>query len=445
MSKEQQAYPFETGFFTGTLTLCPDCQAKLEVKITPEWVDRAFKKALKNISKQVSIPGFRHGKVPDKLIEDKFGESIHQEWKELLMNDALKEGLKETHFLPLNPQKIKPSPIKELKKGNPIEVVFEFETQPQIPPIDLHALQVEPIEAKKPTAEEIEKMMQDLRLSHAEWSVIDNRHIQPGDFVDLDIYSLSENRPLFSDRRFHVETGKMPHWLYPLVLEKKEGDIIEATSAIEPDATEAMKEKFEPTPCKITIKSIHQATLLTDEALLEKIKIGSIDQLHKMIEENLTYQYEKEAMEQRKQAIQEALTKQVAFDLPRSLYEQEKKERLERANQELKTNTKEKQESTSEKPALEEKIHQESIQSLKLAFIIRKLAHDFKTHVTDKEINDHLAIELSSFNFNAEHLSTFLKNENLRANMYHRIINDKVLAQIAAHLHDCHGECHGKK
>ena len=57
---------------TVTITKKPHCEIKFDIKVNPRPVAAAYQKALKNINKEVNIPGFRKGKAPEKLISEKY-------------------------------------------------------------------------------------------------------------------------------------------------------------------------------------------------------------------------------------------------------------------------------------------------------------------------------------------------------------------------------------
>ena len=61
-------------------------RVKLTVEVPFEEVKPALDKAFKDIANQVQIPGFRKGKIPARLIEQRFG-------REIVVDQAVNEGL----------------------------------------------------------------------------------------------------------------------------------------------------------------------------------------------------------------------------------------------------------------------------------------------------------------------------------------------------------------
>ena len=73
----------------------PQCQATLEVEIPADVVSTERKQLLQTYVSQASIPGFRPGKAPLKIIEKRFGSSITEELDGRLMDKAFQAALKE--------------------------------------------------------------------------------------------------------------------------------------------------------------------------------------------------------------------------------------------------------------------------------------------------------------------------------------------------------------
>ena len=75
---------------TSTVETLSPTRVKLHISVTPDELKPAIAHAYEHIAQDVQIPGFRKGKVPSKLVEQRFGRpAIMQE----AVNDALREVL----------------------------------------------------------------------------------------------------------------------------------------------------------------------------------------------------------------------------------------------------------------------------------------------------------------------------------------------------------------
>lgn len=92
-------------------------EATLKVTLPVEDVAKAFEKAVAKINKQVTIPGFRKGKAPRRVLEMHVGkDAIKEEAFEIAANSEYRETLKETSGFPFP---ILKSKIPSSKKASP--------------------------------------------------------------------------------------------------------------------------------------------------------------------------------------------------------------------------------------------------------------------------------------------------------------------------------------
>ena len=71
--------------------------AKLTIEVSAEDFEKAMTKAYNKIKGQVSIPGFRKGKVPQKMLERTYGpEVLFEDAANFAMNDSYQDAAKES-------------------------------------------------------------------------------------------------------------------------------------------------------------------------------------------------------------------------------------------------------------------------------------------------------------------------------------------------------------
>lgn len=89
-----------------TLNKLPD--GTIQLKITIPWrrVEESYQKTLASLAKEVEIKGFRKGRAPKKLVEEKLGKSaIYKEVLKTLIPNVYIEAIKEQEVKPIvNPQ-----------------------------------------------------------------------------------------------------------------------------------------------------------------------------------------------------------------------------------------------------------------------------------------------------------------------------------------------------
>ena len=73
---------------------------ELEVEIDAERVEKELNRAYRNYQKRIEVPGFRKGKVPLRIIESRYGESIRSEVIGDMLPTFLEEATRETGLVP---------------------------------------------------------------------------------------------------------------------------------------------------------------------------------------------------------------------------------------------------------------------------------------------------------------------------------------------------------
>ncbi len=104
-----------------------DLNAIIKVKIAKEDYNDSYEKALKNVRKQVQMPGFRQGQVPASVVKKKYGVSILGEELDKVLNSALFDYIKENELDVLGQPIPKTDENKAIDFKNPSDFEFSYE------------------------------------------------------------------------------------------------------------------------------------------------------------------------------------------------------------------------------------------------------------------------------------------------------------------------------
>ena len=178
----------------------------LEVSATPEEVEKAFKTATQRIANQVSIPGFRKGKAPRQILENRIGkEAFVEEAFEVLVGRTYPEALKQDDINPVARPEIEKVTFEE---GQAATYKATVVAQPKIELGEYKGLQVEK-PAVEVTDAQIEEHIEGLRTRQAQMiAAPEGSAAESGDMVLIDFTGSVDGVP------FDGGTGKS----YPLEL-----------------------------------------------------------------------------------------------------------------------------------------------------------------------------------------------------------------------------------
>lgn len=428
---------FENEKIQLTITEEPNCVTKFSITVKESENKRVYKQAIKDINKEVSLPGFRKGKAPEAIIQKNYGPHVEKRWKELLAQHSLQQGMAISKVYPLNTQAVSNPQFQELNPQSQVKIDIEFEKEPSVPALDYESLQVKRIETQEVTQEDIDDSFKEVQLMHAKWEEVKDRPVQEGDFVDLDIETTEEpKKMLCSEKRFEVAPKKIGKWLQKLILGKQVGDKVEGESELEEDADEETAQNFQATKCLVTIKAIKNSVLPElNEDFFKKVGTSSQEDMLEKIKQRLEHMAVSNAKEKQIRAIQDALVEKYDFPLPFSMMEEERRARIKERIQNLKKENTPDDMILGQEKAIEKEVSQEVTRSLKLWFITKAISQTENISVSDPEINQEIATQLGFLNFQ-QNLNTqdLMNNSNLRSKIYVDLLMHKAANSVCQKL-----------
>ena len=123
-------------------------EVQLKVSVPTEEVTPRIEEAITDTAKRVNLPGFRQGKVPRRVVVERFGQAITGEVVQEVLQEAYKQALTESGLEPLSPGEMEDI---QFKAGEPLTFTVTVEIAP---PMELPALTDVTIELQKPEVAE---------------------------------------------------------------------------------------------------------------------------------------------------------------------------------------------------------------------------------------------------------------------------------------------------
>lgn len=425
----QQTQEINTDNIKASVQFLPGCVVHAEINTTPAAAKAAHSKAVRTINKEISIPGFRKGKAPEKLVEQQFGKHITKEWYDLLLNTSFNELVNALRLYPFGSEGkgVKKAEIKSASLENGATILIEYESYPKIPEVDGSAITIHKVPAAEITETDVDHAIHQLQLRFAEWQDVTDRPLKEGDFADLEIVDANDPTNIISDKfRFEVAEGKMGKWMRKLIIGHNPGDVVEGLSEQE----ENFDADFQPTKCKITIKSIKEAKLPpVDEELVKKVGLQSLEEFRPKVRKSLEIRAENDQKNEVRAQVEEFLINNYLFDIPASLISAERKEHLDRRVQELSKNEVPVEEMVEQVKKIEENIDNELQKSYRLYFLTQHLARKHDIKVADNEIVQEIFGNYEAYSAN---LNTEKGFESARSKAYVDLLSRKVLDLLAS-------------
>ncbi len=166
-------------------------ERRMRVELPAERIEKEIESRLKSVGRTAKIKGFRPGKIPEKVVRQRYGGQIRQEVLSDLMQKSYSDAVIQENLNPAGGPKIEPE-VAEGNKGFAYVATFEV-----LPEVTLKGL--EKIEVTKPDVQIEDKhcddMIHNLRKQKAVWSTVD-RASKKGDRVIVDFKGTMKGEPV---------------------------------------------------------------------------------------------------------------------------------------------------------------------------------------------------------------------------------------------------------
>ncbi|WP_349441834.1 trigger factor [Listeria monocytogenes] len=156
---------------------------KLTFEIEQEKVKEGLDSAFVKVRKTLNVPGFRKGKVPRQIFNQRFGEeALFQDALDILLPEVYSAAIDEAGIDPVDTPQVN---IESMEKGETWVLTAEVTVKPEVKLGDYKGLEVEKRETEL-TTEELEAELKQLQERQAELVVKEDAPAENGDTVILD-------------------------------------------------------------------------------------------------------------------------------------------------------------------------------------------------------------------------------------------------------------------
>ncbi|MFZ2751874.1 MAG: trigger factor [Lysobacteraceae bacterium] len=166
-------------------------ERRMTLRVPTQHVEGQIGGRLREIARTAKIKGFRPGKVPAKVIEQRYGAQVRSEVVDELLQKGFDQGIRENELRLAGAPRIEPSPEAGTDE---LAFVAVFEVVPDFGDIDVAGLQVLRNTAEV-TEDDIDRMIENLRLQRRSWTLV-NRAAQSGDAADVETWSVIDGERL---------------------------------------------------------------------------------------------------------------------------------------------------------------------------------------------------------------------------------------------------------
>lgn len=389
---------------------------------------------LKQVSKNVKLPGFRPGKAPKEMLKQKYKASVMGEVLDELVRDATEEVIKSKELRPAMMPNVK---ITSFADGKDVEFEMSVELLPEIKFGDLSKISLEKLMAEVP-AEEVDKAINYLAQSRRNTKKVEeDRATIKGDTVVIDFVGSVDGVEFKGGKGaaypLELGSGSFIPGFEDQLIGKKSGDKVDVKVTF-PENYHAKDLAGKDAVFAVEIKEIRETEAVkVDDEFAKSIGENSLDELKSKIADRIKVDYEAASRMKLKRQLLDILDKEYSFDVPAGLVDAEYKGIVAQYEQAKKMN----QLDESEKAKSEEELLADykniAVRRVKLGLLLSEIGKDAKISIEADDVNKAIMNEARRYPGQEKAVfDYYLKNKDAVEALKAPIFEEKIIDYVVS-------------
>ena len=279
-----------------------------------EALDRSFKKNVKKIT----LPGFRKGKAPRKLIEKTYGEAIfYDDAIDFVFPAEYEAAIKELALEPVDVPKLD---VKEIGAGKDLVMAISVTVKPEFTLGEYKGIKLDEI-VHTVTDEDVESDLAQKRERNARLITVEDRPVKEGDIANINFEGFVDDAAFPGGKGENYDltigSGQFIPGFEEQIIGKNIGDEFDVNVSF-PDEYHAEDLKGKPAVFKVKVNGIQYKELpeLDDEFAKDISEFDTLDALKADIRAKLEEQAAKTEKQERENAVVDKLVADTEIDVP---------------------------------------------------------------------------------------------------------------------------------
>ncbi|MEY4643047.1 MAG: hypothetical protein RLZZ227_3041 [Pseudomonadota bacterium] len=295
-------------------------ERKMTVEVPAETIESQVRSRLQEAARTVNIKGFRKGKVPVKVIQERYGKGVRQE--------VLGEVMSQSYYQALGQQKVKPAgqpriEPKSVEEGRNLQFVATFEVYPEVALGDFSAIAVERKTADISDAD-VDTMIETLRKQRQTWKDT-ARPAQDGDQVIIDFVGTMDGKEFqggsAQGTKLVLGSKRMIEGFEAGLVGSKKGDEKKLALTF-PESYHNKDVAGKPVEFAVTVTEVAEPVLPgLDDAFFASfdVKSGGVEAFRTEVKNNMARELKNATRNSVKNQVVEGLLKLHQVELPKAL------------------------------------------------------------------------------------------------------------------------------
>jgi len=407
-------------------------RVKLTIEVPFDELKGSLDKAYREVARQVRVPGFRPGRVPPRIIDQRFGRGMVLEQA---VNDAVPQlygqALQENDVFALGQPELQ---ITRLDDGKELAFTAEVDVRPRFEIPDLEGLPVT-VDTAVVTPDEVEEYIGGLRERFASLRGVD-RPVEDGDYTSIDLAASVDGEP--------VEDAQVSGYSYEVGSGSLLDGLDEALTGMSAGESKTFNAELvggehggEPADVTVTVHSVKVKDLpeLDDEFAQSASEYDTLGEFRAGTRGQLEAMKQMQQVGQARERALDAVLNQIDIPLPDSMVNSEAQmrresldEQLERAGTSMDDYLASSGQSAEQ---LENDLTDSARRSVKAGFVLDQLARQEELNIEQDELNSFVIEQAYRMGVAPDQLARQLTDQGQLSAVVADVLRSKALTLIA--------------
>ena len=409
-------------------------RVKLTIEVPFDELKGSLDKAYREVARQVRVPGFRPGRVPPRIIDQRFGRGMVLEQA---VNDAVPQlygqALQENDVFALGQPELQ---ITRLDDGKELAFTAEVDVRPRFEIPDLEGLPVT-VDTAVVTPDEVEEYIGGLRERFASLRGVD-RPVEDGDYTSIDLAASVDGEP--------VEDAQVSGYSYEVGSGSLLDGLDEALTGMSAGESKTFNAELvggehggEPADVTVTVHSVKVKDLpeLDDEFAQSASEYDTLGEFRAGTRGQLEAMKQMQQVGQARERALDAVLNQIDIPLPDSMVNSEAQmrresldEQLERAGTSMDDYLASSGQSAEQ---LENDLTDSARRSVKAGFVLDQLARQEELNIEQDELNSFVIEQAYRMGVQPDRLAQELADRGQIGSVITEVLRGKALTRLTEH------------
>jgi trigger factor len=411
------------------------CQRHVTVTIPREDINRYFDRAFSDLMPAASVPGFRPGRAPRKLVESHFRKDVSNRVKGSLLLDSMTQVTESGDFSAISEPDFNFDAV-EIPEDGPMVFEFDIEVRPDFDMPQWKGLKLERL-TREFSSQDVDDHLSRVLERFATLEPTEDA-AKLGDVVVVDARVTHEGRELckMDEQSIRVRPtvlfvdATLPNF-DSLMVGAKAGDKKTATTTISKDS-DAEELQGKEVQIEFSVLDVKRMTLpeFNKEFLSKLGDFETEGDLRDAVKSNLERQLAYEQRQRIREQITDLLTEAANWELPPDMLRRQSRRELERAVMELRSSGFPEEQIQAHANLLRQNSLESTAKALKEHFILERIAEEENLEATDAEYDQEIMLMALQQGESPRRIRSRIEKRGLMDALRNQIVEGKAIERI---------------